>query len=148
MHITELWPALGDSSEDPLLSRLRDYLLFSGQMEAAVKHCRKLIDLHPDFFSVPALMVRALLQCLRFNECIASACKAADLSGVLHPWPWADWTHKPVPSIPGKERQLVLRLIRSIMFSADHQLQPAEFDRERHFTAKRLILMSPNFMSA
>jgi tetratricopeptide (TPR) repeat protein len=61
------------------------HLLFSGQINAAVEHLRKLIDLHPDFFHAHFMTAMALFQCSRFDECIKSAEKAADLSGVLYP---------------------------------------------------------------
>ena len=61
------------------------YLQFSGQIEAAVEHYRKLIDLYPDFFHAHTMVAMALLQCSRFDECIESAQKAAELSGVLYP---------------------------------------------------------------
>jgi tetratricopeptide (TPR) repeat protein len=60
-------------------------LQFSGQVEAAVEHYRKLIDFHPDFFHAHTMLAMALFQCSRFDECITSAQKAADLSGVLYP---------------------------------------------------------------
>ncbi len=60
-------------------------LHLSGQIEAAVEHYGKLIDLHPDFFHAHSMMAFALFQCSRFDECIESAQKAANLSGVLYP---------------------------------------------------------------
>lgn len=61
------------------------YLQFSGQIEAAVEHYRKLIGLYPDFFHAHTMMAMTLLQCSRFDECIESAQRAVDLSGVLYP---------------------------------------------------------------
>jgi len=50
-----------------------------------MEHYRKLIDLYPDFFHAHTMLAMALLQCSRFDECIESAQRSADLSGVLYP---------------------------------------------------------------
>ncbi len=61
------------------------YLHLSGQIEAAVEQYKKLVDLHPDCFHAHTTMAIALFQCSRFDECIESAHKAAELSGVSYP---------------------------------------------------------------
>jgi len=61
------------------------HLQFSGHVEAAVERYRKLIDLHPDCFNAHTTLALALLQSSRFDECVESAHKAAELSGVSYP---------------------------------------------------------------
>jgi TolB-like protein/Tfp pilus assembly protein PilF len=61
------------------------YLHLSGQIKAAVEQYKKLVDLHPDCFHAHTTMAIALFQCSRFDECIESAHKAAELSGVSYP---------------------------------------------------------------
>jgi TolB-like protein/Tfp pilus assembly protein PilF len=61
------------------------YLHLSGQIEAAVEQYEKLVDLHPNCFHAHTTMAIALFQCSRFDDCIESAHKAAELSGVSYP---------------------------------------------------------------
>jgi TolB-like protein len=79
------------------------YLQFSGQIEAAVEHFRKLLELHPDFFHAHTMMAMALLQCSRFDECVESSQWAADLSGTLYPLSFAGLAY----AASGRRKQAV-----------------------------------------
>jgi TolB-like protein len=78
-------------------------LHLSGQIKAAIKHYRRLIDLHPDFFHAYTAMSYALFQDSRFDECIESAKKATDLSGVLYPMSFAGLAY----AASGRRKQAV-----------------------------------------
>jgi TolB-like protein/Tfp pilus assembly protein PilF len=119
------------------------YLHFSGQIEAAVEQYRKMIDLYPDCFHAYTTMALALYQCSRFDECIESAHKAAELSGVSYPLTLAGIAY----ASSGRRKQAVAVLER-LDLEARQSYVPAVYSAMLALRLGRLVQAYELFESA